>query len=883
MIDTHNPTITPYPYQHECLHAIKNTADRGDKTGLVLLAPGLGKTVIAAFEARRRIELNPSSRCLFLCHKNEILEQAQLSFLKVFGPDVSYGFFHGQEKSAHSAQIVFGSFQTTTINLDLFDPSEFDFIVVDETHHVMAPTYLKVIRFFTPNFLLGMTATEDRTDMLDIREIYGKEIFNIPLTEALASGLLTPVDYKMMTDEIISMKKIETKKGKISLSLLNKMLFIPRRDEDMVEIIKNHMKEIKDPRVMVFSPSIEHCELIASLIPGAVPLHSKVSKEEKRTRIELFRQGVFKVIVSVNMFNEAMDVPETNLVAFLRITDSQTIFFQQLGRGLRLFEGKDKVVVLDFVANWERIENVFKLWKEVREKKEGLKLIGKIPQNSNKKGKIEPFMLDIESSGFQEKIIPIIDLINRYRTDFYLTCEEASAAAIKLGIKVKDEYFERYTEDPKLPSSPAYSYKEKFTGWIPFLGGGNYGQAPEGWKTAYKLCTEISHIGEVTIRKWAEEHRLKNPQWFQIYASKIPTEYYHPDLVALIREKGEKIIVPDGWKTAEKLYSDGGLSSPETIKGLVEKYREKNSTWFGHYQGTGKGGGLICEHYHPDLIKKITDEITERKLNQPPKDWKTAIELSREINVSSTSIKTYADSLRKSHPDQFGDFWKETLFVSYFHPDVAKLIKTHFDRPLPEEGWKNLYQAALKGDTSTQYLSDFVKKYRNTNPEWFKLFKTPNGHGTEYFHPNLIEIYVNDIKKSKAPNGWVSINSIVSEIKVGIVAVYKFLNSSGEISNVRPYRINGIMCECCDTSLAKKIREYFLQFKKQSSEWKNVSEMSNMVGVSKFRISTAVKKHRSKNKGWFKMFLSEAENLNKRIVEHFSPELVRIIVEHFKK
>ncbi|MFA6158160.1 MAG: DEAD/DEAH box helicase family protein [Candidatus Paceibacterota bacterium] len=463
--------IIPFPYQYDCLGALRLARESGRKAALAIMASGLGKTIMAALDIRAHLNTNKESRCLFLCHQNDILEQAQGEFIKVLGSKVRCGFFHGFEKTA-DAQVVFASFQTMRNNLDQFSPGEFDRIVVDETHHVLAETFERVVRYFTPSFLLGITATPGRGDGKDIRDIYGEEVYNLSLVDALARGLLCPVEYKLMTDEINSREVFDTPQGQMSIGLLNRTIFVPKRDEEIASIISRHMGEVQNPKVIVYCSTVKHCEHMAKAIPGAVPIHSKLSRNDRRTRLELFRQGVFQVAVTVDMFNEALDIPQANIIVFLRSTDSPTIFLQQLGRGLRPHEDKEKVVVLDFVGNCERISVVYDLWQEVRSQRAFVRKTPEFGQNEeNGESQIEPFNLSVDTVEFKERVLPLLELIGRLRAEFYPTWEEASEAAKLLGCKTAREYWKAYRDNPKLPSKPHNVY-EDFPGYDVFLRGG---------------------------------------------------------------------------------------------------------------------------------------------------------------------------------------------------------------------------------------------------------------------------------------------------------------------------------------------------------------------------------------------------------------------------
>lgn len=361
--------MKPRKAQSEALRAITKVRRQGRKRALVVKASGLGKTVLAAFDVRRYLRQH-GGRVLYLCHQNDILEQAQKEFAKVLGwkKATRYAFFHGYDKRrAHEADIVFASFQTMREWHTKFRKREFAYIVVDESHHGTAPTYRPTLAYFQPKFLLAITATPDRMDLKDIREIYGVEVYNLPLEDALARGFLTRVDYRLVTDELAHVKHIQTPIGKMSVKQLNRTLFIPKRDEEIVEIIQKYVGRRRRPKVMIFCQTVEHCDRFAQLLPESLSIHYQVNPMEQRLRLQTFRKGGAKYVLTVDRFNEGIDIPEANVIVFLRSTASETIFLQQLGRGLRKVAGKKKVVVLDFVANCERLEMIHKIWQKVEE------------------------------------------------------------------------------------------------------------------------------------------------------------------------------------------------------------------------------------------------------------------------------------------------------------------------------------------------------------------------------------------------------------------------------------------------------------------------------------------------------------------------------------
>ena len=334
---------------------------------LLVMASGLGKTIVAAFLAKFYIE--QGQKVLFLCHDTGILKQALCEFRKVLGESTILKTFFGLEKDweADKATVVFASFQTFSRG-NPFLPNEFDFIVVDESHHGQAPTYKEVIDYFHPQRLIGLTATPDRMDLKDIREIFGDEVIDFSLEQAIAFGWLTPVEYHVITDDINTqrlkkiLKDVLDGTEKITVKQLNETIFVKKRDEEIVKIIKSFAEKRK---TIIFCERLDHVDNFLKVLPEALTYHSGNSGEINDQNLATFKSGQAQFILSVNKFNEGIDVPDAEMVVFLRATDSKTIFLQQLGRGLRKIAGKEKVLVLDFVANCERLIMVEQLVDQI--------------------------------------------------------------------------------------------------------------------------------------------------------------------------------------------------------------------------------------------------------------------------------------------------------------------------------------------------------------------------------------------------------------------------------------------------------------------------------------------------------------------------------------
>lgn len=454
--------IELYDYQKLAYSKLRETFEYLQKA-LMVMATGLGKTIVSAFIAKD--EIAQGNRGLFLCHENDILDQALKEYRLVLGEKIILKTFYGDNKDwqADKADMLFASFQSFSLWHQAFDKKHFSFIIVDESHHGQAPTYKEVIDYFEPEKLLGMTATPNRGDEQDIRDIFGEEVVNYSLEEAIAHGWLTNVEYRILHDGINThkLKKIMhdvLEEGeRISVKQLNESIFVKMRDEEIANIILRYNSR----KTIIFCENIDHVENFAKHLPDSAVFHSKISSKHNQKILQSFKEGRKRFILSVNKFNEGIDVPEAEMIVFLRCTDSETIFRQQLGRGLRKAEGKQKVIVLDFVANVNRLAFL----KELAGK------ISRFAKNPELQLTKQKFFVEGETYNliFDDQLVNLLEVLNRLNAEFYLTWQEASTAALTLGIKSQRDYRNNYKQDPKLPADPFQKYPD-FPSWINFLG-----------------------------------------------------------------------------------------------------------------------------------------------------------------------------------------------------------------------------------------------------------------------------------------------------------------------------------------------------------------------------------------------------------------------------
>ena len=343
--------IVPNEMQKEALINLKKIRSEGKNKALLISATGTGKTFLSAFDAQ---EFKPN-KLLFVVHRANIAEAALKTFKQVFGFKKEMGFYSGGRKE-QDKDFIFSTIQTIsrTEHLEVFSPDHFDYIIIDESHRAGADSYQKIVKYFKPKFLLGMTATPERTDGLDIFSLYDHNIaYEIRLQKALEIDILSPFHYFGVTDLSINGQQIEEK---AEFNLLTSQERVDR-------IIENSLFYNCDDgniRGLVFCSKVEEAKSLSEQFVKrgfkSIALSGESSDEQRNAAIDRLESDdpadKLDYIFTVDIFNEGIDIPRVNQVIMLRPTQSAIIFVQQLGRGLRKAEGKEYLTVIDFIGNY---------------------------------------------------------------------------------------------------------------------------------------------------------------------------------------------------------------------------------------------------------------------------------------------------------------------------------------------------------------------------------------------------------------------------------------------------------------------------------------------------------------------------------------------------
>ncbi len=349
--------IKPYPFQEEILERLEAERKLHRRfRNLIVAATGTGKTIISAFDYRNFKKINSAARLLFVAHRKEILQQAQKVFQGVL-KDNNFGELWVDGIEPEKYDYVFASVQTLNNRIENMNLTEsfYDFIIIDEAHHTPASSYRDFIIKFKPNILLGLTATPERMDGVDVVKDFCDTIAaEIRLPEALNRKLLSPFQYFGITDSI-DLSNVTWQNGRYLPGELTKIY--TQNDKRVGEIIFNlnkYLKDINDVRALCFCVTQEHAQYMAEkfILAGLKADYLVSSRDHLRDTLRLnFKNKVINYLFVVDIFNEGVDIPEIDTVLFLRPTESLTVFLQQLGRGLRLADYKECLTVLDFVGN----------------------------------------------------------------------------------------------------------------------------------------------------------------------------------------------------------------------------------------------------------------------------------------------------------------------------------------------------------------------------------------------------------------------------------------------------------------------------------------------------------------------------------------------------
>ncbi len=353
--DLSQANIKPNFMQRRALKELNRYRAVGTARALVVAAAGSGKTYLAAFDA---LNFNPR-RLLYVVHEGSILKKSLETFQDVFGANVTYGVFGGGSKD-FDEDFVFATIQSMTRklgegsdkrNYELFGKDEFDYIIIDECHHATAKSYKELIAYFEPEFLLGLTATPERMDNEDIFDLFDKNVpYELRLRDAIINDLVVPFKYYGIRDELVDYGLTRSQERKMISQIAT-----AEHCDFIANEIEKHRIDGK-LKALAFCRSVAHARMMCETMSEQYHCAYLTGRNDIGERIRAYNDlqddsKELDILFTVDILNEGVDIPGVNMVLFLRPTDSSTIFIQQLGRGLRKYDNKQYVTVLDFIGN----------------------------------------------------------------------------------------------------------------------------------------------------------------------------------------------------------------------------------------------------------------------------------------------------------------------------------------------------------------------------------------------------------------------------------------------------------------------------------------------------------------------------------------------------
>ncbi|MER7769881.1 DEAD/DEAH box helicase family protein [Kitasatospora sp. NPDC096140] len=363
--------VTPRPYQVEALAALDSDLDATGRA-LLVLATGLGKTVVGGETIASHLKHNPGDKVLVVAHAKDLVHQLERALWRHLPKEVPTRVLTGDSRPDDLSGLTCATVGSA-LNAARFGYRP-GFVMIDEAHHLGEEgQYDELLAVLREARHLGVTATPWRGDKHDITQQLGPASFSLGIEEGMRRGYLAQVDYRLFVDNIDWDVVRDASEHEYGLAELNAKLFLPQRDEAVRDELAAAWTTTANPRAIVFCRTIEHAERLAELLrrtplwSGALAIHAGLAKRERQNRLLAFRAGEVPILTSVDILNEGVDVPDVNILCFARVTHSRRIFVQQLGRGLRIRDGKEHVVVLDFVSDLRRIAAALKLKRALAE------------------------------------------------------------------------------------------------------------------------------------------------------------------------------------------------------------------------------------------------------------------------------------------------------------------------------------------------------------------------------------------------------------------------------------------------------------------------------------------------------------------------------------
>lgn len=447
-------TIELRDYQQEATENLQKMREDGKTIALLYHATDVGKTITAATDAKA-----VGGRTLFLVNALKLASQAKETFAKVW-PEATLGEYTGSQKDM-TQTVIFATVQSISKGLEKFSPTDFDYLIVDECHHAAANTYQKIFTYFHPKFILGLTATPERSDGEDMLELFQNVAHKMDLKTAVERGVLVPIRcIRVKTN--IDLTNVRINGIKYNSQDLESKLFIPERNQLIVD---TYLKYVNGKKTVIFCASVDHAAEIAKLLrDNGVKAEAVSGRDRVGIRDKILKDyetGSTNVLCACDLLNEGWDSPHTTVLFMARPTMSKTIYMQQLGRGTRRCPGKDDLLVIDFVDNANMFNMPYSLHRVLDISKYQPMAYVLAPENKRKldqdmlfKGEKPEAWLDVPIDVDDYEIIDLFNWQNSVK-------DMISQIEFVRMVDVQSETVDRYIKDGKIKPDLSVPFGDK--------------------------------------------------------------------------------------------------------------------------------------------------------------------------------------------------------------------------------------------------------------------------------------------------------------------------------------------------------------------------------------------------------------------------------------
>lgn len=447
-------TIELLDYQQEATENLQKMREDGKTIALLYHATDVGKTITAATDAKA-----VGGRTLFLVNALKLASQAKETFAKVW-PEATLGEYTGSQKDM-TQTVIFATVQSISKGLEKFSPTDFDYLIVDECHHAAANTYQKIFTYFHPKFILGLTATPERSDGEDMLELFQNVAHKMDLKTAVERGILVPIRCVRVKTNI-DLTDVRINGIKYNSQDLESKLFIPERNQLIVDA---YLRYVNGKKTVIFCASVDHAAEIAKLLrDNGVKAEAVSGRDRVEIRDKILKDyetGSTNVLCACDLLNEGWDSPHTTVLFMARPTMSKTIYMQQLGRGTRRCPGKDDLLVIDFVDNANMFNMPYSLHRVLDISKYQPMAYVLAPENKRKldqdmlfKGEKPEAWLDVPIDVDDYEIIDLFNWQNSVK-------DMISQIEFVRMVDVQSETVDRYIKDGKIKPDLSVPFGDK--------------------------------------------------------------------------------------------------------------------------------------------------------------------------------------------------------------------------------------------------------------------------------------------------------------------------------------------------------------------------------------------------------------------------------------